>query len=277
MLEGLAGVRGGAGVFHAAGDEIIDHGLRVLFPGIIDAKFCAEKFKHLGCAGIVDRKTVAAAFGRVVGDRDAAPSVFHLLKFAGDDRDEIRGAGYGFFPGPRFHAVGGVGDVDELAVGDGDPVGGNGDNGFGGEAVVGIIVGRKIVARVLGFALRPDLLRAVGVVLVWQDEVEALGGLAFVANVDVEFLARVRGAVERDDQLVVFGLKFSGGFVYGDALYGETCGVKNDFRGGIVKDGERVGNVADDFFLIEIEAQGDTGVLEIVVAAAGVGLVGAKV
>src|SRR5580704_712253 len=276
MLEGLAGVRSGTGVFHAAGDEIIDHGLRVLFPGIVDAEFCAEEFDHLGSAGVVDGETVAAAFVRVVGDRYAAPRVFHLLKFAGHDRNEILGAGDGFSPRPGLHAVGGVGDVDELAVGDGNPIGGDGEDGFGGEAVVRIVVSRKVVARVLGFALRPDLFGAVGVVLVRQDEVEALGGPAFVANGDVEFFAGVRGGVERDDELVVFGLKFRGGFIYGDVLYGQTGGVENDFRGGLVENRERVRDFADDFFLIEIETQGDARVLQVVVAAASVGLIGTE-
>ena len=235
MLERLAGVCCGAGVFHAAGDEIIDHGLRVLFPGIVDAEFCAKEFDHLRSAGVIDGEAVAAAFGGVVGDGDAAPGVFYFLEFAGDDRDEIGGAGDGFFPGPRLHAVGGVGDVDEFAVGDGDPVGGNGENGFGGEAVIGIVVGRKVVARVLGFALRPDLLGAVGIILVGQDEVEAFCGLGFVANGDVEFFAGVGGGGERDDELVVFGFKFGGGFIYGDALDGEAGGVKDNFRGGVAE------------------------------------------
>src|ERR1700688_2542228 len=164
MLERIAGVCRGAGVFHATGDEIIDHGLRILFPGVVDAEFGAEEFDHLGSVGVVDGEAVAAAFGGVVGDGDAAPGIFYFFEFAGDNREEVRGARYGFLPGPCLHTVGSVGDVDELAIGNGDPGGGDREDGFGGEAVIGIVVGRKVVARVLGLALGPGVDGAVGVV-----------------------------------------------------------------------------------------------------------------
>src|SRR5580704_2722379 len=109
MLERIASVCRGAGVLHAAGDEVIDHGLRVLFPWVIDAEFFAEEFDHLRSAGVVDGETVAAAFGGVVGDGDAAPGIFYFFEFTGDNREEIRGARYGFFPGPRLHTVASVG------------------------------------------------------------------------------------------------------------------------------------------------------------------------
>src|SRR5580704_618150 len=213
MLERIAGVCRGAGVFHSTSDEVIDHGLRVLFPRVVDAEFCAEEFDHLGSAGVVDGEAVAAAFGGVVGDGDAAPGIFYFLEFAGDNREEIRGARYGFFPGPRLHTVGSVGDVDELAVGNGDPGGGDSEDGFGGETVIGIVIGRQVVARVLGLALGPDLLGTVGVILVGKDEVEALRGFGLVANGDLEFFAGVGGGGERDNELVVFGFEFGGGFI----------------------------------------------------------------
>src|SRR5580704_15299407 len=213
MLERIASICRGAGVFHATGDEIIDHGLRVLFPGVVDAEFAAEEFDHLRSAGVVGREAVAATFGGVVGYGDAAPGIFYFFEFAGHNREEIRGAGYGFSPGPRLHTVGSVGDVDELAVGNCDPGGGDGEDGFCGEAVIGIVVGRKVVARVLGLALGPDLLGAVGVILVGKDEVEALRGFGLVANGDLEFFAGVGGGGERDNELVVFGFEFGGGFI----------------------------------------------------------------
>ncbi len=79
MLERRAGIGRGAGIFHAASDEIIDHGLRVLFPGIVDPKFFAEELDHLRSAAVVDGEALAASFGRVVRDGDAAPGVFYLV------------------------------------------------------------------------------------------------------------------------------------------------------------------------------------------------------
>src|SRR5579864_1236011 len=277
MLERSAGVGGGTGVFHPAGYEIIDHGLGVLFPWIIDAEFFAEEFDHLGSTAVIDGEAVAAAFGRVISDRDAAPRILYFFKFASDDGDEIGGAGDRFFPGPSLRAVAGVGDVDKLAVGNGDPGGRNGEDGFGGEAVVRVVVGREVVARVFGFALRPDLFGAVRIVLVGQDEVEALGGFGFVANVDVEPFASVRRGGERDDELVVLGFKLGGGFIHGSALDRESGRVKKDFRGRFPKDGKRVRDIANDFFVIEIEAQRDARVLQVIVAAASVGFVGTEV
>jgi hypothetical protein len=276
MLQRIAGVRGGAGVFHAAGNEIIDHGLRVFFPRIVDAELRAEEFEHLGSAAVIDGEAVAAAFGSVVGDGHPAPGVLHFVEFAGDDGDQIGRARLGFFPRPGLHAVGGVGDADKFAVGDGEPVGGDSQNGFGGETIIRIVVSREVVACIFGFALRPDLLRAIGVILVGEDEIEAFSGLGLVADVDVEFFSSVRCGGQRDDELVVFGLEFGGRFIYGDALDCESRGIQNDFRGGIAENGERVSDIADDFFLIEIEAQRDAGMLQIVVAAASVGLVGAQ-
>ena len=52
-FQGLGSVGSGAGVFHAAGYEIVDHHLCVFFPGVIDAYFFVEEIDHLGCALVV--------------------------------------------------------------------------------------------------------------------------------------------------------------------------------------------------------------------------------
>ena len=126
--------------------------------------------------------------------------VFYFVEFAGDDGDEVGGAGQGLAPGPGLHGVGGIGDVDELAVGKGQPRGGHGEDRFGGEAIVGIVVGRKIVARVFGFSLGPDLFGAIRIILVREDEIEPFCRLAFVANLDVEFVAGLGCGGKRDDE-----------------------------------------------------------------------------
>src|SRR2546422_3461192 len=49
----------------------------------------------------------------------------------------------GFAPSPGLQVLAGVGHADELAVRNGDPGGGNGENRFRGEAIVGIVVGGR--------------------------------------------------------------------------------------------------------------------------------------
>src|SRR5260370_14025137 len=100
MNEGRAGVRGGAGVFHATGDEIIDHDLGVFFPWVVDADFFAEEIDHGRRATVVNREAVAATLWRVIGDRDARPRLFHFVKFARDYSEQVRGTGDGLFPVP---------------------------------------------------------------------------------------------------------------------------------------------------------------------------------
>jgi len=137
MNEGSAGVGGGAGILHAAGDEIIRHDLRVFFPGVVHAKFFAEQLHHGRSAAEVDREAVAAPLGRVISDRDAAPGVFHFVEFTGDNGDQVGGAGDRLFPVPGFQSFAGVADADELAVRNGDPGSGNREDCFGREAIVG--------------------------------------------------------------------------------------------------------------------------------------------
>src|SRR5213080_3285713 len=114
--EGTAVVGRGAGIFHAASDEIIDHDLRVFFPWIVNANFLAEELHHGWSASVVDRESIAAALRRIVGDGDAAPRLFHFVEFARDNRDQVGGAGNGLFPIPGLQTFARVADADELAV-----------------------------------------------------------------------------------------------------------------------------------------------------------------
>src|ERR1700732_2908012 len=264
MNEGVAAVGGGAGILHAAGDEFIDHDLRVFFPGVVDAKFLAEQLHHGRRAAIVYREAVAASLGRVIGDGDAAPSVFHLVEFTGYNSDQIGGAGDGLFPIPGFQSFSGVADADELAVRNGDPGSGNRKDCFGREPIVGVVVGRQVVTRVFGFALGPNLLWAVRVIFVRKNEVDAFGGFAFVTDGDVEFLSRLGGSRKRNNQFVGGSFEFRGGFVEGHALNVEADGVESDFRGAAAQNRERVRDFAEKFFLVKVEAQGNLRMLQII-------------
>ena len=275
MNERSAAVGGGAGVFHAARDEIIHHDLRVFFPGIIDAQLLAEEIHHRGRAAIVDGEAVSSALRRIVGDGDAAPGVLQFVEFAGHNGDEIRGTGDGFLPIPGLQPFAGVGDANELAVRNGDPGGRNREDRFCGEAIVRIVVGGQVVACVFGFALRPNLFRAVRIVFVRQDEIHSFAGFAFVTDGGVEFVTGLRGCGKRNDEFVRGGFKFRRGFVQRNALDGQAGGVESDFCGAVAKNGKRVRDVAENLFVFEVKTQRDFRMLQIIVAAARVRFIGA--
>ena len=70
---------------------------------------------------------------------------------------------------------------------------GNGQNRLGGQPIVGIVVGRQVVARIFGFSLSPNLFGPVGIIFVGKNEVDALCGFALIADFDVEFVTWMRG------------------------------------------------------------------------------------
>src|SRR2546425_13114490 len=90
----------------------------------------------------------------------------------------------------------------QFAVGNRDPRCGNGENRFGREPVVRVVVRRKIVARVFRFALGPDLFRAIRIILVRQNEIHSLCRLALVADRNFKAVAGFSLSTERNDQLV---------------------------------------------------------------------------
>ena len=226
-----------AGILHAAGNEVIHHDLRVFFPRIIDAKFFAEQLHHCWSAAIVDREAVATSLGRVVGNRDAAPGLFHFVKLTGDHSDQVGGTEDGLLPIPGLQTLAGVGDTYQFAVGNRDPRCGNGENRFGREPVVRVVVSRKIVARVFRFALGPDLFRAIRIVLVRQNEIHSLCRLAFVADRDFKFVAGFSLSGEGNDQLLRRRLEFCNRFIDRHLLNGEPDRVENDFRSAVAKNG----------------------------------------
>ena len=112
-----------------------------------------------------------------------------------------------------------------------------------------------------------------GIVLVGKDEVEALGGLAFVLDLDGEFLAGFGGFGKGNVELVLGVLERSCGFIQSDALDLKADGIEGDALG-IAQNRERVGDVSDNLFLLQVKAQSDAGVLQVVILAAGERLIG---
>ena len=114
----------------------------------------------------------------------------------------------------------------------GEPIGWNGDNCFGGQASVGIIVGGKVIAGIFGFALSPNLFRAIGIILIGQNKIEALFRLAFILDLDVEFVAGFCGTRQGNIELCIGGVEFRSGFIHGDGLNLQADGIEGrSFRG----------------------------------------------
>ena len=146
--------------------------------------------------------------GTLYVNRDVVPGILLFLVFPGHKRNQICGNRQGLPPGPRFLAVGRVLNAEQLSVGNRKPIARNGQNHFRSRAVVRIIVDGNVVVRVFRFALRPDFLGAVGIVLVGQNEIKAGGRLAFItsdstSNVSPDFAGCARLHV----QLVVAKVK----------------------------------------------------------------------
>ena len=90
---------GGGGVLHAAEDEIGDHDLRVLVPGVRDTDELAEVLDHLRRALEAASTIGFAALGHEVGDGHAARLAgFDLGELAGDQRDEVARQGIDHLP-----------------------------------------------------------------------------------------------------------------------------------------------------------------------------------
>jgi len=109
----------------------------------------------------------------------------------------------------------------------------------------------------LRIRLGSNLFRAVRIVLVRQDEVDAFGGFTFVTDGDVEFISRLGGSRESNNQFVSGNFEFCWGFVESHALDVEADGVESDFAAAVAQNRKRVRDFAENFFLVDVEAQGN--------------------
>src|SRR5207249_8291949 len=91
-----------------------------------------------------------------------------------------------------------------------------------------------------------------------------------------EFVSGFSGRRQGNNQLVGGGFEFYGRSVERHALDGQADRVEKDFRGAATKDRKRVRNFTEDSLLVKVEPQGDLGMLQIIVAAARVRLIGAE-
>ncbi len=196
-----------------------------------------------------------------------------LFKFAGHHGNQVRRNRLRLAPAPGLHSLRGIGDADQFAVGYRLPVRRNGQDHVEAGAVVRIVVDGNVVARVFGFALRPDLLRLIRAALVRQDEKQALLRLAVVANQDFVFLAGLARRGQVDVELLGVGGKMR---VLAVHLHGgnvQVHGIKIQLRDAVAQRGKRMGHLAHHLALLHVEAQLDARVRQVVVAAGSVGLV----
>ena len=178
-------------------------------------------------------------------------------------------------PVPRLHPFGGVAHAHQSAVRHRLPIARHGHDHLRRQAVIRIVVDGDVVARVFGFALRPDFPWPVRVVLVRQDEVEAALRPALVADADFKFLAAFGRMVERNNKLHWRHLKFRRLAAHGDARDGELHRIKGQPGEPVAQHCQRMRHLAQHFALFHVKPQRDARVLQVVVAPARVGLVGA--
>src|SRR5262249_23307574 len=81
---------------------------------------------------------------------------------------------------------------------------------------------------------------------------------------------------KRNDQLVVLDGKLCGRLVHQNGFNVDSNRIKNQLSCIGFQDGQSMRNVAKDFLLFGIELEGDSRMLQVVVAAPGVRLVRSK-
>src|ERR1700722_12837353 len=194
MDQAAGSQRGRAGIFHTAFDEIVNRSLRVLGPGIFHVELFGKQRNHVLGAGKsgIDFRFFAARNG--VTNGHAIPGIFLLHEFAGDHGNQVSRERERLLPVPGFHAVGFGFHAEQVAIGNRDPGWRDGNQHFGSGPIVGIVVNRNVIAGIFRFALRPDFLGAIGIILVGKNEVEALFGLAVVADENFMGVAAFGGA-----------------------------------------------------------------------------------
>ena len=78
---------------------------------------------------------------------------------------------------------------------------------------------------------------------------------------------------EIHEQLRICRMERGVGLIYLDALDLQSHGIKRNFVQSVSQWRHRVGNVADNFLLLQIEPQRDLGVLQVIIPASRVGFI----
>ena len=276
MQQAARRKRGRAGVFHSAQAELIHRRLVIFVPRVGHAEPVGEEAQHLRST----RKRWLDAVRLTVRDTivhgNVAPGFLALIELARHQRNQIGGDRLRLPPGPRLHPRPGVDNALELAVRDGDPVARHRDDHLCGRAVVRVIVNGDVVAGVFGFALRPNFLGLRRVALVRENEIQTLLGASLVPNHHLMLLAAFARPVEIDMQFGVVGREVRILAVEPGAEDRQSNGIEVQLAQAVLQWGDGVRHLADYLMLIQIEPQFDARVLQVIIATAGKGFIGAK-
>ena len=202
IVESEFGERGGAGVLHAAGGELLDNDLSVFLPRVIDAEALAEEREHVARPAERAGDVVLVAFRHVVKNRQVLPLFADHVEPADDQRHEIRDVWLVLSPVECDGLVRVAPLLNKLAVGQGLEAVGDGDDQLRGLPLIRMVHAREPVAIGGWLALAPDGERDVGLFGRWAEEEEAVLRLPH-AIIDPQKGSPLRrpGGVEIDDQL----------------------------------------------------------------------------
>ena len=189
-MQGALGQGGGRGVLHAAEDEVGDAHLRVFGPRVGRAGEPLEQRDHLGGALEGALAVGLPAPGDMVREPHPAALFVPARELAGHDADEVGAVGQLLRPLKSAAVAPDVGHVDQAAIGDGLPAFGDLDLHRAGRLLVRGIQTGQPVAGVVVLALRPNLLRPLGVRGVGREEEQSEARAhAVVANGQAQLLA----------------------------------------------------------------------------------------
>ena len=213
-------------VLHPTEDEVGHDDLRVPAPRVRHAGDLAEVRDHLRRSLERAAPVVLAAAGDQVRDGDVAgvdpDRVGQLRELSGDERHEVARVRLGH-PVVEDDVAFDRASLDENAVRERVPPPWHARDDLRRHLRVGAVVARDPVARVLFLALRPHLARAIGVVLVGLEEVEAASRRRAVGHADAR---RRAPGIDRHEERAPVVLEHRGLPVDGDAIDLEADGVE---------------------------------------------------
>ncbi len=269
VVQRAFGLRRRRRIFHPAENKIADCDLRILGVRVGHADHALEKLDHLRRVAERAARIVLAPGRNVVGDRRIARTISDQRELTGRQRDQISRMRYLMTPMKGAGLVRGVGrGSNQGAVGDRGEFFRHCRDDLARRPAVRVVVARKPVARILVLTLRPRLPRLVRIIGIRADKIESTARLTRIVDRDLDFLARVQSARQRNPQLVVGSLE-------GRRLASRPNRFDLEFRGIKFEPIERTGNRGQpmgrgtgNFLRVEVERDFQFDVTDIGVAIA---------
>ena len=191
-------MRGCSGMFHRAG-IYLNHRLGILVVGILDASIFREETDHLRRFTHIQARIIFAIRAHVVGNGYGFIGVFDDCEFAYDQRNKVHSMRDIVSP-MMCSGSSMISDAEQVAIGDGDKLGGNGRDNFGCGTVVGCIMTGKPVAVVTRLTKCPGLYGTGRILWFWFHEVQTCARSGMILDCDGEFLSIFVSTIERHDE-----------------------------------------------------------------------------